>query len=90
MDVPVDVGAAQQRGLVALALEVVKEDVANALAIVCLPPGRHGMPTAQLPAHHLDILEVPGVITHCSPLGQEEHLHAAFAAVAAVHQAQES
>lgn len=48
--------------------------------------GSAGSSTAQLPAHHSYVLNVPAVITHGAPLAFLFHLHPPFTAVEAPHQ----
>lgn len=43
-------------------------------------------PAAQLPTHHLGMVQVPAVITHCPPLLLMKHLDPSGATVWAVHQ----
>lgn len=83
---PAVVPAHLQGGLVPAALHVVQEDAAGAGAKVRSVRRSHGLATAQLPAHHLGIPQVPLVITHRPPRAAVVQLHAALAAVPAARQ----
>lgn len=83
---PAVVPAHLQGGLVPAALHVVQEDAAGAGAKASVARGIHGLATAQLPAHHLGIPQVPLVITHRPPRAAVVQLHAALAAVPAARQ----
>lgn len=50
--------------------------------------GLDGPAAAQLPAHHVSILQVPRVVTHRTPLAVLQHLHSALAWAATTHQFQ--
>ena len=51
------------------------------------PHGIEGISTAQLPAHHAGIVQVPAVITDGAPGALVKNLHSSGAATTSVHQA---
>ena len=52
------------------------------------PRGIEGFSTAQLPAHHVGIIQVPAVITDGAPGALVKDLHSPGAGTAPVHQAE--
>lgn len=77
---PAQVEAVSQHSLVAITVYVVKQDGTRAEAEVSQWNGRHGWATPQLPAHHLRVLHIPLIITHCPPDVSIENLHTALTA----------
>lgn len=74
--------------LVPGAVHLVPVDGPLARAEVQAGQGLDGPATAQLPAHHVGILQVPGVIAHCPPPAMLLHLHASSTGTPTVHQTQ--
>ena len=81
--------AVQQVVLIACAVHLVQPDGAvSPPKCALLPPYIHRLPTVQLPADHLGVLLVPGVVTHRPPLSLQEHLHPPRAVSETPHQPQ--
>ena len=85
---PAIVRALPQLGFIPRALHVVQCDVAGASVEVALGWSRQGLATAELPAHHPGVHQVPAVIAHSAPRAAVEDLHPALTPVTAVPQPQ--
>ena len=72
---PASVPALPEIGLRPWAHHVIQGDGTRARAKVGISWGWDCISTAQLPAHHLGILNVPVVIAHCSPLATMVDFH---------------
>jgi hypothetical protein len=81
---PATVQTLPQPGFRSHALHIIQDNGAQASLKMGSADGYHSPTTAQLPAHHLGIPQVPAVITHCAPAAIEVELHAALAWVAAI------
>ena len=80
--------AESQGCLVTPTPKVVQEDGSSPLPKEGASGGGQRTPTAQLPAGHRSVPQVPGVITHRPPAPTVPHLQAAGAPVGAVSQTQ--
>ena len=75
-------------GLISRAVQVVQPDGPWPCPEVSRPRGIEGFSTAQLPAHHAGIVQVPAVITDGAPGALVKDLHSPGAGTAPVHQAE--
>lgn len=82
---PAQVEAFWQQEFMATAFHIVQQDRTGTVAKVGLSLGCCRWAAADLPAHHVGIVHVPVVITHCPPNGFVEDLYPTWAAVVAVH-----
>lgn len=85
---PASVGAAPQIGLVSCTGHVIQDNGPRALSKLGISWGRHGPATAQLPAHHIGIVDVPAVVTHGAPGTLVKDLHATLTPVSSIHEPQ--
>ena len=74
--------------LISSAVQVVQPDGSWSRPKVSRPRGIEGFSTAQLPAHHAGIVQVPAVITDGAPGALVKDLHSPGAGTAPVHQAE--
>ena len=75
-------------GLISCAVQVVQPDGSWSRPKVSRPCGIEGFSTAQLPAHHTGIVQVPAVITDGAPGALVKDLHSPGTGTAPVHQAE--
>ena len=75
-------------GLLSCAVQVVQPDWAWSCPEVSRPRGTAGFSTAQLPAHHVGIVQVPVVITDGAPGALVKDLHSPGTGTAPIHQAE--
>ena len=80
--------APPQVRLISCAVQVVQPDGPWSRPEVSRPHGTEGFSTAQLPAHHVGIIQVPAVITDDAPGALVKDLHPPGAGTAPVHQAE--
>eukprot|EP00959_Pyramimonas_sp_CCMP1952_P437441 9158776-Pyramimonas_sp.AAC.1 len=78
--------AVKDAGLIASAGNIIQPYGPRPLAEARRLPGCSGSAEAQLPAHHIGVHEVPGVIAYGPPLAVDVQLHTALANVASIHQ----
>lgn len=83
VDEPATVQALPQPGFCPQALHIIQDNGALSSLEMCLAEGRNGPATAQLLAHHLGIMEVPAIITHCAPGAIIVQFHPTLTVVAA-------
>lgn len=82
---PAQVEAQRQLHFVAATFHIIQQDWTRTVAKVGLGLGCTSWSAAKLLTHHVGVVHVPVVITHCPPNGFVEHLHSTLAAVVAVH-----
>ena len=75
-------------GRVSSTVQVVQPDGPWSCPKVSRPRGNEGFSTAQLPAHHAGIVQVPAVITDGAPGALVKDLHSPGAETSSVHQAE--
>ena len=80
--------ASPHLGFISCAVHVVQPDGTWSHPEVSRPRGIEGFSTAQLPAHHASIIQVPAVITDGAPGALVKDLHSPGAGTAPVHQAE--
>lgn len=85
---PAAVGTQTQLPLAAPACQLTEPHGPCALSKEGTPRGGQRPPTAQLPAGHGGVAQVPAVIAHGAPVPAMPHFHTAGAAVGTVSQAQ--
>lgn len=78
--------AVAQGGLTPLAVHVIEPDGPSPRAVVGLSHTRPDLSTAQLPASHGAISQVPVVITHCPPASSIPHFQPASTPVGPISQ----
>ena len=74
--------------LISCAVQVIQPDGSWSRPEVSRPRGIEGFSTAQLPAHHVGIVQVPAVITDGAPGALVKDLHSPGTGTAPVHQAE--
>lgn len=79
------VEAVSQQPLASITVHVVEQDGTRAVAKVSQWDSCHGRATPQLPAHHLSVIHIPLIITHCAPDAVVEDLHAPLTAAVPIH-----
>ena len=82
--------APPQVRLISCAVQVVQPDGPWSCPKVSRPRGIEGFSTAQLPAHHTGIVQVPAVITDGTPGALVKDLHSPSTVTAPIHQAEQS
>ena len=75
-------------GLLSCAVQIVQPDGPWSCPKVSRPRGIEGFSTAQLPAHHVGIIQVPGAIIDGAPGALVKDLHSPGAGTAPVHEAE--
>ena len=71
---PTSVSTVKKRSLPSLTSNVIHPDRTNSLAVCRSVRSRGGAGEAKLAAHHVRVIDIPGIITHCAP----ESVHADF------------
>ena len=85
---PVPSRAIPHLGLLSSTVHIVQPDGPWSCPEVSRPQGTEGFSTAQLPAHHVSIVQVPAVITDGAPGALVKDLHSPGAASTPIHQAE--
>ena len=75
-------------GFLSSAVQCVQQDAPWSCPKMSRPHGIEGISTAQLPAHHAGIVQVPAVITDSAPGALVKDLHSPGAGTSSVHQAE--
>lgn len=85
---PTAVGAFPYISFIPFALHLIQENNPRAFPKLGISWCWDGLPTAQLSADNTSILDVPPIITDCSPLSSVKHFYTALTSVATILQAQ--
>ena len=86
VDSPAQAVASSQLALVAVAVDVVQQDEARAVAEEGVAGSRDGVAAADLLAHHPGVAQAPVVVAHRAPAAPVVDLHTALARVQPTHQ----
>ena len=76
---PAIMSTIKKRGLPSLTSNLVHPDRINSPAVCRTVRRRGGAGEAKLAAHHIRVIDIPGIITHCAPDSVHADLYTAIA-----------